>query len=125
MDKRVVLFSAIFILAGVILGAFGAHTLKALIVEKKLVSFETGVRYQLIMGVALLAISLWNENKIDLKWFNRLLISGTLLFSCSIYFLAIEDLLGVSLSFLGPITPLGGSLMIIAWIIFIQRIVKS
>lgn len=125
MDKRVILFSAIFILAGVILGAFGAHTLKELIVENKLVSFETGVRYQLIMGVALLAISLWNENKIDLKWFNRLLISGTLLFSCSIYFLAIEDLLGVSLSFLGPITPLGGSLMIIAWIIFIQRIVKS
>jgi uncharacterized membrane protein YgdD (TMEM256/DUF423 family) len=49
---------------------------------------------------------------------------GTLLFSVSIYFLAIQEMLGMSLKFLGPITPIGGGLLIIGWVIFLVKIIR-
>ena len=125
MQKSVVITGACFILLAIILGAFGAHALKAVLTEEKLISFETGVRYQLIQGLALLILGT-NAVKMnfEMKWINRLLIVGTILFSFSIYFLALSDILGVRLKWLGPITPLGGSLMIIGWAIFIAKMIK-
>jgi uncharacterized membrane protein YgdD (TMEM256/DUF423 family) len=123
MQKSTVLIGAIFIVVAIILGAFGAHALKAVLTEEKLLSFETGVRYQLIQGVSLLIIGL-NSTSIgfELKLVERLLIIGTILFSISIYLLAMADLLGVSMKWLGPVTPVGGSLMIIGWFVFIFRL---
>ena len=123
MQKSTVLIGAIFIVVAIILGAFGAHALKAVLTEEKLLSFETGVRYQLIQGVSLLIIGL-NSKTIgfELKLVERLLIIGTILFSISIYLLAMADLLGVSMKWLGPVTPVGGSLMIIGWFVFIFRL---
>lgn len=125
MDKKSIIIAALFILTAIILGAFGAHALKELISENKLISYETGVRYQMFMGIALLAISLWNQSRINLIWFNRLLVIGTLFFSVSIYVLALEEVFGLELKFLGPVTPIGGMLMIIAWILFVIKIVRS
>jgi uncharacterized membrane protein YgdD (TMEM256/DUF423 family) len=124
MQKSTVLIGAIFIVVAIILGAFGAHALKAVLTEEKLLSFETGVRYQLIQGVSLLIIGL-NSKTIgfELKLVERLLIIGTILFSISIYLLAMADLLGVSMKWLGPVTPIGGSLMIIGWFVFIFRLI--
>jgi uncharacterized membrane protein YgdD (TMEM256/DUF423 family) len=124
MQKSTVLIGAIFIVVAIILGAFGAHALKAVLSEEKLLSFETGVRYQLIQGVSLLIIGL-NSTSIgfELKLVERLLIIGTILFSISIYLLAMADLLGVSMKWLGPVTPIGGSLMIIGWFVFIFRLI--
>jgi len=123
MQKSTVLIGAIFIVLAIILGAFGAHALKAILSEEKLLSFETGVRYQLIQGVSLLVLGL-NSKTIgfELKLVERLLVIGTVLFSFSIYFLALSDIMGVSLKWLGPVTPIGGSLMIIGWIVFIYRL---
>jgi uncharacterized membrane protein YgdD (TMEM256/DUF423 family) len=123
MQKSTVLIGAIFIVLAIILGAFGAHALKAILSEEKLLSFETGVRYQLIQGVSLLVLGLNSKTiAFELKIVERLLVIGTVLFSFSIYFLALSDIMGVSLKWLGPVTPIGGSLMIIGWIVFIYRL---
>lgn len=123
MQKSTVLIGAIFIVVAIILGAFGAHALKAVLSEEKLLSFETGVRYQLIQGVSLLVIGLNSKTLgFELKLVERLLIIGTILFSISIYLLAMADLIGVSMKWLGPVTPIGGSLMIFGWFVFIYRL---
>ena len=107
-----------FILGGftVILGAFGAHLLEKLLSAAQLVSFETGLRYQFYHVFFLILLSLIprieekDKNKITL-----LISIGILLFSGSIYLLNLQDVLGLNLSFLGPVTPIGGSLLIFAW----------
>jgi uncharacterized membrane protein YgdD (TMEM256/DUF423 family) len=124
MQKSTVLIGAIFIVVAIILGAFGAHALKAVLSEEKLLSFETGVRYQLIQGVSLLVIGLNSKTLgFELKLIERLLIIGTILFSISIYLLALAELMGISMKWLGPVTPIGGSLMIIGWFVFIFRLI--
>lgn len=124
MQKSTVLIGAIFIVVAIILGAFGAHALKAVLSEEKLLSFETGVRYQLIQGVSLLVIGLNSKTLgFELKLIERLMIIGTILFSISIYLLAMADLMGISMKWLGPVTPIGGSLMIIGWFVFIFRLI--
>ena len=107
-----------FILGGftVILGAFGAHLLEKLLSAAQLASFETGLRYQFYHVFFLILLSL--VPRIEEKDKNKitLLISiGILLFSGSIYLLNLQDVLGLNLSFLGPVTPIGGSLLIFAW----------
>ena len=107
-----------FILGGftVILGAFGAHLLEKLLSAAQLASFETGLRYQFYHVFFLIVLSLIprieekDKNKITL-----LISIGILLFSGSIYLLNLQDVLGLNLSFLGPVTPIGGSLLIFAW----------
>lgn len=107
-----------FILGGftVILGAFGAHLLEKLLSAAQLASFETGLRYQFYHVFFLILLSLIprieekDKNKITL-----LISVGILLFSGSIYLLNLQDVLGLNLSFLGPVTPIGGSLLIFAW----------
>ena len=125
MSKKVVLAGAILISLAIILGAFGAHGLREVLTEAQSKSFETGVRYQTYHGLALLILG-FNANK--LKGINTILyliLSGVLIFSGSIYLLATQDAIGVSMKFLGPITPLGGLLMITAWIIFIFKVIRS
>jgi len=126
MNRTSVITGVVFIVIAIILGAFGAHALKEKLEVAQLNSFETGVRYQMYHGLALLAIG-FGALKIpfSLTWFNRLIILGTVFFSVSIYFLAIQGLLGIKLSFLGPITPLGGSVLILAWIVFLINLIRS
>ena len=126
MDKKSVATGIIFITIAIILGAFGAHGLKGLVSTEKIVSFEVGVRYQMYHGLGLFVIGLQaSKFSFQLKWIYFFLFVGTILFSVSIYFLAIQEILGVSLPFLGPITPLGGSLLIVGWIIFLVQILRS
>lgn len=99
-----------------ILGAFGAHLLEKLLSAAQLASFETGLRYQFYHVFFLILLSL--VPRIEEKDKNKitLLISiGILLFSGSIYLLNLQDVLGLNLGFLGPVTPIGGSLLIFAW----------
>ena len=122
MDKFRV-FGGIFSLLSVIFGAFGSHLLKKYLEESALQSFEVGVRYLMYHGLAILIISaLPMEGK---KWIYRFFISGTLLFSFSIFLLSRDSLIKFNLKWLGPITPIGGTLLIIGWIIFIINAFKS
>jgi len=115
--------SILFCVVSVILGAFGAHLLKDLLSETELSSFKTGIRYQMFHGLAILILSL-NSNKFTNKLKTSLLLMsiGTVLFSFSIYFLSIDDLLSFSMKFLGPITPIGGTILITSWIYLLLNV---
>ncbi len=102
------------VLTSIILGAIGAHLLKALLTESQLQSFETGVRFQMYTGLGLLILT--QVKNVELNKSTLLIITiGTIIFSVSIYLLALQNVFDVNLSFLGPITPLGGLLMILGW----------
>jgi len=126
MNKNVVIAGICLITIAIVLGAFGAHSLKELISAEKLNTFEVGVKYQMYHGLALLIIGL---NSVKLKFpirsLSLLMLLGTILFSGSIYFLSIQELFDTSLTFLGPVTPIGGSILIISWIIFLIKIFRS
>jgi uncharacterized membrane protein YgdD (TMEM256/DUF423 family) len=112
---------------GVSFGALGAHTLEKLLVQKSLTAWETAVRYQLIHAVVILILAL-NDKLISDKKMHRILnlfILGIVFFSGSIYLLSTQSLTGLSVSFLGPITPIGGVLMITAWILVFLQAVKT
>lgn len=112
--------SAGFILAiAVILGALGAHALKSRLPAEQLESFKTGVTYHFYHGLAIILLSIAMEvyKKPGLKWANYLFFTGILFFSGSIYLLSTQSISGLSVSFLGPITPIGGLLFISGWII--------
>lgn len=98
---------------GVAAGAFGAHGLKSRVSTELLAVFETGVRYQLVHALALLAVGLVVRSGLTTAgratpWF----VFGTLLFSGSLYALA----LGAPTK-LGMITPIGGTALIVGWVL--------
>lgn len=96
-------------------GAFGAHALKARLSPEMMAVFETGARYHmyhaLAMGVAALA---------GTRWPPPLFLGGILLFSGSLYLLAISGL-----NWLGAITPLGGGLFLAGWICLALSMFRS
>ncbi|ASE62690.1 MULTISPECIES: DUF423 domain-containing protein [Chryseobacterium] len=126
MKTITLIFGAVYGMVSVILGAFGAHALKKILAVERLESFETGVRYQMYAAFFLLIIGciLKFETSAE-RWTSILMIAGTLLFSVSIYFLSMQDYLGVNLKFLGPITPLGGLMMILSWGMLILYFAKN
>lgn len=125
--KNYLITGALFMLTGVVLGAFGAHSLKEVISEEKLVSFETGVRYQMIHGIALL-ILVGLTNALEGFQISKsplfLMTLGVLLFSGSIYLLALQEVFGIELTFLWPITPLGGLMIIVSWGLVLYSAIK-
>ena len=126
MNKRIVVTGMLLIVVAIILGAFGAHALKERLPLEKLTSFETGVRYQMYHGIALLILG-FNAGRMNfnLKWSFRIMLVGVLFFSLSIYLLSIQPVLEIELKFLGPVTPIGGVLMITAWVLLIFRLLND
>lgn len=126
MNRTITATGALVILLAIILGAFGAHGLKEVASPERVASFEVGVRYQFYMGFSMLITGLTADRLMfDLRWFYRLNLYGMFLFSGSIYLLALQEPLGMSLKFLGPITPIGGVLMIAAWVVFLIKLFKK
>ena len=126
MKTITLVIGGIYGLLSVILGAFGAHAFKKILSVERLESFETGVRYQMYAAFFLLIVGyILKFETTSEKWISLFMIFGTLLFSVSIYFLAFQDYLGMNLKFLGPITPVGGLLMIISWAMLIFYFVKT
>ena len=116
----------LFCTTSVVLGAFGAHLLKDLLTEHQLSSFQTGIRYQMFHGLSILILAL-NKNYFTEK-LNRvlqLMSVGIILFSLSIYLLNLQELLGLALSFLGPVTPIGGLFLIVSWILLFFNVKKN
>jgi uncharacterized membrane protein YgdD (TMEM256/DUF423 family) len=101
-------------------GAFGAHYLKSKLSVEQLQTFEVGVRYQMYHALAMLALAILSERNTS-KYHNYTywcFLIGILLFSGSIYLLSTKTLFGLE-SFskvLGPVTPLGGLLLISGWL---------
>ncbi len=126
MNKKIVLTAAILLAIAIILGAFGAHRLEKIASPDRVASFETGVRYQFYTAISLLILGL-NADKIkfSLTLVFMYLLSGMILFSVSIYFLSLQQYLQTELKFLGPITPIGGVLMVVGWVTFVFKLVRS
>ena len=116
MDKKIILTAIFLGLTAIILGAFGAHALKKVLTEAQLQSFEVGVRYQMYHALFLLFIGVFTflneKERLIIFW---LTISGVLFFSGSIYLLATNGITNLKTQWLGPITPIGGLLLISAW----------
>lgn len=129
MFKKYIVSGIIFCLLAVAIGAFGAHELKSLTSDEKLLNaFETGVRYQFFHGIALLIIPFILEKiKQDSKVIFNLFIVGILFFSFSIYVLVLSKIGGVELlaKIMGPITPLGGLILIVSWGLLLIKVIKS
>jgi uncharacterized membrane protein YgdD (TMEM256/DUF423 family) len=118
MNKTILVTASILGILSVILGAFAAHGLKALITVEQLQSFETGVRYQMYHVFLLLFIGSIDKLTMQTKkTVFYLVISGVLLFSGSIYGLATNALSGFDFKQIALITPIGGLLLIVAWIV--------
>ena len=126
MHRKVLLWGIAFAIVAVLLGAFGAHALKSVLSPEKLQSYETGVRYQLIHALALIALSIYSQqnqtNNLSNKgigWSAHFFIVGCFLFSGSIYGLALLSVVHPSWAFaLGPITPIGGLCFMLGWAIW-------
>ncbi|MEJ2162757.1 MAG: DUF423 domain-containing protein [Robiginitalea sp.] len=101
---------------GVLLGAFGAHYLKNKMSATQAASFETGVRYQFFHALVLIMLSYNLPFTSNLEtYIVRAFLIGTLLFSFSIYGLVLSEVYGRKWRFLGPVTPLGGLLLLTGW----------
>ena len=112
--KVVLTVATISGLLAVILGAFGAHVLKAIISPEMLEVYKTGVQYQFYHTFALFTVAIlmnFNQSK-ALKWSAYLFMTGIVLFSGSLYVLAISGVQAF-----GMITPFGGITWIAAWIL--------
>lgn len=116
-NKNIVITAALLAALTIIVGAFGAHGLKELISEKSLVSFETGVRYQMYHVIVMLALGLSTGilPKTQ-KWVFWFFIIGILFFSGSIYLLALNEFLPFDTKLIAFTTPIGGFLLIIGWL---------
>jgi len=100
-------------LVAVAAGAFGAHALRARLTPELLAVFETAARYQMYHALGLLAVA-WATSRSPGAlpvWAGWLFVAGTVLFSGSLYALALTGIRG-----LGAITPLGGVAFLAGWI---------
>ena len=107
----------------VMLGAFGAHGLKAKLTAEMLAVYQTGVHYHLFHALGLLAVGLVASQVADsvwLKWSGWLMLAGIILFSGSLYMLSVSGLRGLVM-----VTPFGGLAFIAAWIVFVIAIAKA
>lgn len=123
MNKTIFSTGIAFGVLAVILGAFGAHGLEKLVDTNALQSYETGVRYQ--MYHALLLLILANINFLSdksKKIVFYLIALGVILFSFTIYLLATNDLTTFDFKIIALMTPLGGTLLILGWIVLGIRV---
>ena len=122
-NRNLIITAGTLAVLGVVLGAFAAHVLEKQLTSDELSSFQTGVRYQIYHTLALLILAVLPLNKTSLL--ARFFIGGTVLFSGSIYLLTLDRLMGVDLSFLGWVTPIGGLALITAWLLLIKIAYKA
>ena len=116
MTHFTLLFASILGGLAVVFGAFGAHALKKILSDEQLKSFETGIKYQMYHAIVLLVVGFnVNLETAAEKYIVYSFMLGVLLFSFSIYGLVISSAKNKKLTFLGPITPLGGFFLIIGW----------
>jgi len=116
MDRKIIASAAVLGIIAIVLGAFGAHGLKKLISAESITVFETGVKYQMYHALFLLFVGIMPQvSQKAKKTILTLVLSGVILFSFSIYFLACNMLFSFDFKKIGFITPIGGLLLIGAW----------
>lgn len=122
MNKTILVSAAVLGIIAIALGAFGAHGLKQLITVEAQQTFETGVRYQMYHALMLLFVG--GTRLIDeksKKVLYLLVLVGIVFFSGSIYGLATMQITDINFKSIGFITPIGGLLLLSAWILLLIR----
>ncbi len=113
-------------MTAIILGAFGAHALKKHLTVEELVTFETGVKYQMYHALFLLFLGITTlVTEKSKKTIFQLVIFGVIFFSGSIYLLATKTISGIDFKPLGILTPIGGTLLILGWAMLLWQILKD
>ena len=126
MNKRIIMTAAIFGTLAVILGAFGAHSLKKIISEGQLEIWHTAVQYHFYHVFALLFLSTFGRFKNNIVNFSAwCFVAGIVFFSGSLYLLALNSVLNLNANLLGPITPIGGLFFILGWLSLLLAAVKD
>lgn len=126
MERKISSVAVIMGMTAIILGAFGAHALKKQLTVEELVTFETGVKYQMYHALFLLFLGLTSlVTEKSKKMIFQLVIFGVIFFSGSIYLLATKTITGIYFKPLGIITPIGGTLLILGWIVLLWNILKD
>jgi uncharacterized membrane protein YgdD (TMEM256/DUF423 family) len=125
--KTTLIWATAFGVTGIAFGALGAHALKAYLTANQLASFETGVRYQIYHALFLVALAAIQHTGAIAKtsMVRNLIVVGTFLFSFSIYALALQIVLGANLRFLGPVTPIGGIVLMLGWLLLLIKAVRK
>tara|TARA_Y100000815_G_scaffold274344_1_gene308127 strand:+ start:1281 stop:1670 length:390 start_codon:yes stop_codon:yes gene_type:complete len=126
MNKKLLITGSIFGILGIILGAFAAHGLQKLVDAEAIKTFETGVRYQIYHAFFLLILGATNflnsKSKKIVFW---LTILGVIFFSGSIYGLVTNELSSFDFKTIAMITPIGGLLLILAWVVMLIGIMRN
>jgi len=123
MKEKILITASVLMAIGVLLGAFGAHTLNDLLVKNgKLDTFHTATQYLFYhsLGIFFIGILFNNEksnNKLKISYF--LMLFGIFLFSGSLYVLSITNI-----TMFGAITPIGGVFFVIGWLLLALSIKK-
>ena len=117
-DPRVLAGGALLAAIGVGLGAFGAHGLRDVLSPVALGWWQTAVDYQMWHAVALVALSVAGMQGLRLP--AAMIAAGVLIFSGSLYAMAITDA-----RWLGAVTPIGGSVMILGWLVIAVRALRN
>ncbi|GEB77811.1 DUF423 domain-containing protein [Sporolactobacillus inulinus] len=123
--KAFIAIGAVLAFLSVAFGAFGAHVLKTRLTEQDLAVFQTGVHYQMyhalgLIVIGILALTIFSGQSTLLSWSGWLMTVGVLLFSGSLYALTLS---GVRV--LGAITPIGGVLFLISWVLVVTAALRA
>ena len=127
MQKIFLLIGTILAGLAVALGAFGAHGLKRLVDAETVGIYQTGVQYQMYHALALLALGILGDRISNqfLGYAGFLFIAGIVLFSGSLYLIAsLKAMNKVVVPAVGIMTPVGGLLFIVGWIMLLIAVVK-
>jgi len=125
MNKKILIAASILGMLAVLLGAFAAHGLENKISIEAIETFQTGVRYQMYHALLLLFAAQTGYLKASIKkGILYLVIIGVLLFSASIYGLATNTLTTFNFKTIAFITPIGGFLLILSWIVMLVSFVN-
>jgi uncharacterized membrane protein YgdD (TMEM256/DUF423 family) len=122
MDRLFFGLGAASAFVAVAAGAFGAHALRARLSPELLAVFETGARYQMYHALGLMAVA-WAATRWPgalPQWAGWLFVAGTVLFSGSLYALALSGIRA-----LGAITPLGGGAFLAGWVCLVLTAVSG
>lgn len=130
IHRKILITAALLGGLAVALGAWGAHGLKALVPPEAVISFDTGVRYQMYHSLFLLFLAILPQDFLTGKirtTIYYLMVAGILCFSFSIYFLATNSLTSFfDFKKIALITPLGGLFFIAGWgVLFFSIVLKK
>lgn len=123
--NNIIRISITLIIIAIVLSAFSSHYFNKVLLEKQISSINIGIRYQLFHSLSLIVICL-NKNKFN-KHLNKslyLMLLGTIFFCFSIYLLNFNSYVEIPLFVLGPITPIGGVLLIFSWTVLLFSVKK-